>query len=56
MHEYEEQIPPRRNKINIKKTHFFLFFLLRFLFNGLVDVFPDFLELVLSFRTKMNLV
>jgi len=54
MHEYEEQTPPRRKRE--KKTHFFLFFLLRFLFNGLVDVFPDFLELVLSFRTKMNLV
>ena len=39
-----------------KRTHFFLFFLLRFLFDSLVDIFPNFLELVLGLRTQMNLV
>jgi hypothetical protein len=39
-----------------KKAYLFLLFLLGFLFDGLVDIFPDPLELVLSLRTKVDLV
>ena len=38
-----------------RTTHFFLLFLLRFLFDSLVDVFSDLLELVPSLRTKVDL-